>query len=86
MKFLIDMNLTPRWRGELERFGCAAVHWSEVGSAKALDQEIMRRAREDGYIVFTHDLDLGALLALTHGSLPESLGMHVPRQGECNVG
>jgi predicted nuclease of predicted toxin-antitoxin system len=33
----------------------------------------MRYAREHGYVVFTHDLDFGALLALTRAQGPSVL-------------
>jgi predicted nuclease of predicted toxin-antitoxin system len=60
--------------------------WSEVGNPKAKDREILAWARENRFIVFTHDLDFGNLLALTHAAgpsviqvrsedvLPESIG------------
>jgi predicted nuclease of predicted toxin-antitoxin system len=70
MKFLLDMNLPPRWRGEFERRGHVAIHWSEIGSPTALDADIMRWAREHEHVVFTHDIDLGTVLALTHVSGP----------------
>jgi predicted nuclease of predicted toxin-antitoxin system len=64
MKLLVDMNLSPLWIPFLEQHGFPAVHWSDLGSASAPDTEIMERANADGYIVFTHDLDFGRLLAL----------------------
>ena len=41
------------------------MHWSNVGNPRAEDPEIMDWARDRGCIVFTHDLDFGALLAAT---------------------
>lgn len=70
MKILVDMNLSPLWRETFDQQGIEAVHWSEVGSPRAKDREIMDWAREQGFIVFTHDLDFGHLLALTHASGP----------------
>jgi predicted nuclease of predicted toxin-antitoxin system len=70
MKFLIDMGLSPEWRETFEAHGFEAEHWSEVGSPKAKDREILSWAREHGFIVFTHDLDFGHLLALTHAAGP----------------
>lgn len=70
MKLLIDMNLTPDWVPVFTRQGWQALHWSTVGDPRAQDSVIMRWARENGYIVFTHDLDLGALLATTHAEGP----------------
>ncbi len=70
MKILVDMNLSPDWRGLLERDGIAAIHWSEVGDPRATDREILAWARERDCIVLTHDLDFGHLLALTHAKGP----------------
>jgi len=41
-----------------------------VGDVRAQDEVIMSWARENGYIVFTHDLDFGVLLALTRAESP----------------
>lgn len=70
MKILIDMNLSPDWVKVLEKAGWEAVHWSTVGDIRATDDVIMSWARERGYIVFTHDLDFGVLLALTRAESP----------------
>jgi predicted nuclease of predicted toxin-antitoxin system len=70
IRILVDMNLSPDWAGELERHGWVAVHWSAVGDARATDREIMEWARANGYVIFTHDLDFGTLLALTHQAGP----------------
>ncbi len=65
MKLLIDMNLSPDWVTVFEWQGWQALHWSTVGDPRAADSEIMKWARTNGYIVFTHDLDFGILLAST---------------------
>jgi predicted nuclease of predicted toxin-antitoxin system len=70
MKILIDMNLSPRWVQWFADAGWEALHWSKVGSPTASDREIMVWARENGYIVFTHDLDFSALLATTQREGP----------------
>jgi predicted nuclease of predicted toxin-antitoxin system len=70
MKLLIDMNLSPRWVALLCASGWDAVHWSAVGPATAGDSEIMAFAAANGYVVLTHDLDFGAILAVTHGKKP----------------
>lgn len=70
MKLLIDMGLSPEWREIFEVSGFEAKHWSEFGNPRAKDQEIMAWAREHGSVVFTHDLDFGHLLALTHAAGP----------------
>ena len=63
MRFLIDMNLSPLWVSFLAEHGFESVHWSNVGLPSAPDTEIMDYAARNQMIVFTHDLDFGALLA-----------------------
>jgi len=70
MKIVIDMNLPPTWVRVLEAGGHHAVHWSSVGPPKSSDRDILRWARHNGYVVFTHDLDFGAILAATGADSP----------------
>jgi predicted nuclease of predicted toxin-antitoxin system len=70
IQILIDMNLSPLWVDELAKDGFAAVHWSTIGDPGAMDREIMDWARSNSHVVFTHDLDFGTMLALTHASGP----------------
>lgn len=70
MKLLVDMNLSPRWVKLLADADIEAVHWSSIGPATARDIDIMDFARVKGYVVLTHDLDFGAILAATHGHKP----------------
>ena len=63
MKFLIDMNLSPLWVSFMAGKGLTAVHWSTVGQPCAPDSEILDFAAANDWIVFTHDLDFGMLLA-----------------------
>jgi predicted nuclease of predicted toxin-antitoxin system len=70
MKLLVDMNLSPRWVGLLTDAGFEATHWSSLGRANAPDPEIMAFAKANGYVVLTHDLDFGTILAATHGDKP----------------
>jgi len=73
VRIVIDMNLSPLWKATFEQSGTVAVHWSEIGDPRAKDSEIMAWARGHGFIVFTHDLDFGHLLALTHAAGPSVL-------------
>lgn len=70
MKLLIDMNLSPEWVSVLESNGWEAMHWSSVGDPRASDRTIMDWARANGYTIFTHDLDFGTILAVTHAQGP----------------
>ena len=50
--------------------GWEALHWSEAGDPRATDRAIMEWARTNGYVIFTHDLDFGILLAATEARGP----------------
>jgi len=70
MKLLIDMNLSPKWVSVLKEAGLEAAHWSRIGRSNAPDYEILEYARSNGYVVFTHDLDFGTILAATKADCP----------------
>ncbi len=70
---LVDMNLSPDWVPLLSRHGWRTVHWSNIGDPRAADQEIMAWARANSHVVFTHDLDFGTMLALSHATGPSVL-------------
>jgi predicted nuclease of predicted toxin-antitoxin system len=70
MKLLVDMNLSPRWVEVLRDGRFDAVHWSTVGSPRATDHEIMAHALQHDMVVFTHDLDFGAILAASNLAAP----------------
>lgn len=70
MKLIVDMNLSPRWIKLLSDAGVEAVHWSVIGKFNAPDSEIMAYATANDYVVLTHDLDFGSILAVTHGEKP----------------
>jgi predicted nuclease of predicted toxin-antitoxin system len=70
MKLLVDMNLSPRWVPVLVEAGIEAAHWVTLGAGNAPDSEIMDYARINDFVVLTHDLDFGAILAATQGAKP----------------
>ena len=70
IRILVDMNLSPQWVPVFQNNGWHAIHWSSVGDWRAPDPTIMQWALANGYVVFTHDLDFGTLLALTHARGP----------------
>jgi predicted nuclease of predicted toxin-antitoxin system len=67
------MNLSPNWVTAMQTRGHVAVHWSTVGDPRAPDRTIMDWAIANDHVVFTHDLDFGAMLALTHAAGPSVL-------------
>jgi predicted nuclease of predicted toxin-antitoxin system len=70
MKILIDMNLSPSWVNFFYKHGIESIHWSMLGDPKAEDSEIMQYAKEYDYVIFTHDLDFGAILATSKFDTP----------------
>jgi len=84
VKILIDMNLSPQWVSALTQHGFHAVHWSEVGDIRAKDTTIMEWARNHKFILFTHDLDFGVILALTRSTGPSVL--QIRTQDPCQAG
>jgi predicted nuclease of predicted toxin-antitoxin system len=70
VRILVDVNLSPSWVNCLGQSGIEATHWSSIGAADAPDTEIMEWAATHDCVVFTHDLDFGALLHLTAARKP----------------
>ncbi len=70
MNIVIDMNLSPEWVATLANAGHVARHWSLIGAPNATDREILIWARDKDHVVFTHDLDFGAILAATSADAP----------------
>ena len=70
MKFLADMGISPRVVSALRERGHEAVHLQEQGLGKLPDGDILAKARAEGRVLLTHDLDFGELLAASHGELP----------------
>jgi predicted nuclease of predicted toxin-antitoxin system len=79
MKLLIDMNLSPRWLKLLHDAAWEAEHWSHIGRPSAPDSEVMGHAAAHGYVVVAHDLDFGAILAITRGEKPSAV--QIRKQG-----
>jgi predicted nuclease of predicted toxin-antitoxin system len=59
--------LTVKWLGSE---GHDAVHLRELGLQRLPDDDILVKAREEGRIVLTMDLDFGYLLAISADPLP----------------
>ena len=86
MKIVVDMNLSPQWVEVLMLKGHDCVHWSEIGPPNAPDREILLWARSNGYVVFTHDLDFGAILAATKADSPSVLQLRTQNISPKRIG
>ena len=77
MKILLDMNIPLSWKHFLLSAGHEAIHWRDVGDIRAPDSEIMAYARSHYLVVFTHDLDFGAILSATNASGPSVIQLRM---------
>ena len=64
------MNLSPRWTDFFSERGIEAVHWKNIGAANASDSEIINYTGVNGFTILSHDLDFGAILAVSSMSKP----------------
>lgn len=69
-KLLFDMNVSPLWLKFFTSNDICGTLWRNVGAVNAPDIEIMEYAKENGFIIFTYDLDFGDLLAKFSFKLP----------------
>ena len=70
MKFLADMGISPKTVLFLRNLGYEATHLTEEGLHRMTDSAILRKAREENYVLLTHDLDFGELVASSGSQLP----------------
>ncbi|NOZ48621.1 MAG: hypothetical protein GXP37_01075 [Chloroflexi bacterium] len=70
MKFLADMGISPKTVAFLRELGSEAVHLHEERLDRMMDAAILVKAREEGRVLLTHDLDFGELVAASGAQLP----------------
>jgi len=64
IRFLANMNISPKSVDALRRQGWDILRVSELLPLNASDQEILDLDRQEGRVVVTQDLDFSTLLAL----------------------
>jgi predicted nuclease of predicted toxin-antitoxin system len=77
MKLLIDVNLSPSWVAYLKTYSIESIHWTQVGNANDPDELLFDWAMTHGFVVFTNDLDFGAILAATNARGPSVIQLRV---------
>ena len=70
MRFLADMGISPSTVAFLRGLGYEALHLHEEGLDRLRNSAILTRAREEGWVILTHDLDFGELVAASGARLP----------------
>lgn len=85
MKFLVDMNLSPRLALILSKTGWEAVHWSDVGDPGATDRSIIHWALDNDFSIITNDLDFGAILAAGKAHCPSVIQIRTQDVSPVNI-
>lgn len=70
MKFLADMGISPKTVAFLHDLGHEAAHLHELGLHRLPDSAVLEKARLEGCILLTHDLDFAELVAASGARLP----------------
>jgi len=70
MKFLADMGISPRTLAALQDLGHEGLHLLDEQLQRASDKAVLEKARSEGRILLTHDLDFGELMAASQARLP----------------
>ncbi len=85
MNFLADMGISPVTVAFLRELGHEAVHLHEEGLDRLKDPEILLKAREEGRILLTHDLDFSELVAASGARLPSVIVFRLRNMRPNNV-
>src|SRR5690554_6542810 len=64
------MGISPASVDYLRESGHSAVHLRDEGLSRLSDEAILKKARDERYVLLVHDLDFGELLAAGSGRLP----------------
>ena len=70
MRFIANMGISPATVAFLRTLGHQAKHLHEERQDRLSDKEILAKARSEGAIVLTSDLDFGDLLNASDAPLP----------------
>lgn len=70
MKFLANMGISPTTVAYLRTLGHAAKHLHEDQLDRMADPDILEKARAEGAIILTSDLDFGELAVMSKSALP----------------
>lgn len=73
MRFLVDLDLSPRLSDQLSDLGHDSVHAQSLGMLTAPDEVVLKRARAEDRILISADSDFGTILATTRARTPSVL-------------
>ena len=81
------MGISPITVQFLVGLGYGATHLGEQGLHRMPDPDILQKAREEGRVLLTHDLDFGDILAASGDQSPSVIvfRLHSMRPGSVNM-
>ena len=85
MKFLLNMELARSTAVFLRTEGYDAVHLREEGLQRLPDQRIVEKARREGQVIITHDLDFGRLVVLSLDRMPSVITLRLDNMQAAQV-
>jgi predicted nuclease of predicted toxin-antitoxin system len=77
MRFLADTGLAQSTVAFLRAEGHDAVHLRDQGLQQSEDIEIVQKARAEGRVILTHDLDFGRIVALGGTRVPSVITLRL---------
>jgi predicted nuclease of predicted toxin-antitoxin system len=85
MKFLADMGISHRTVSFLRDLGHEAKHLHDENLDEMPDDDILDKARREGWVLLTNDLDFGELLAISGAVLPSVITFRLRNMTSANV-
>jgi predicted nuclease of predicted toxin-antitoxin system len=79
MKVLLNENIPPSLAIHLREFGWQAVHVRDVDLIGASDHSIIDYALANGFVILTHDLDYGQIVAVSGKAGPSVITFHLEK-------
>jgi len=73
VRFLVDINLSPRLADQLGALGHDVVHAWSLGLGSAPHAVLLERARSENRVLVSADSDCGTILAATRATTPSVL-------------
>jgi predicted nuclease of predicted toxin-antitoxin system len=70
IRFLLDMGIAQSTGQLLRSQGYDVVHLREQGLERLPDDRIVAKAKDEGRVIVTHDLDFGRIVALSGSDVP----------------
>ncbi len=80
MKFLGDMGLAQSTLAWLRDNGHDAIHLRDQGLHRLSDSDITEKARKEGRVIITFDLDFGDIMAASGGTAPSVIILRLDDQ------